>query len=223
MSQVIVFDVNETLLDVRALAPHFERIFGETAVVEKWFAQVLMTSFVSAVTNRYTDFGAVGRHALEMVAARQNVKLTDDDKNQIMGGMLNLPPHPEAPESLKRLKGAGLRLAALTNSASKAAHTQLTHAGLIDNFEQVLSVEAVQRFKPAAEVYRMAASRLGVEISQIRMVAAHDWDVTGAIRAGAAGAFVARPGMVLGPLSEKPDIIGQDLRQVADQILKVEI
>ena len=66
----------------------------------------------------------------------------------------------------------------------------------------------------------VAASELGVEISEIRLVAAHDWDVTGALRAGCRAAFVARPGMVLGPLAERPDISGRDLREVAEQILR---
>jgi 2-haloacid dehalogenase len=70
--------------------------------------------------------------------------------------------------------------------------------------------------------YRMAAESLGVEIGQVRLVAAHSWDVAGALRAGCAAAFVARPGMILDPLVERPDVVGVDLREVADRILEVE-
>jgi 2-haloacid dehalogenase len=86
-----------------------------------------------------------------------------------------------------------------------------------------LSVEAVRRFKPAAETYRMAAKELGVDIGDIRLVAAHDWDIAGALRAGCAAAFIARPGKVLGPSAERPDIVGKDLREVTDQILEKEL
>jgi 2-haloacid dehalogenase len=133
--------------------------------------------------------------------------------------MLTLPPHPEVPESLARLRAAGLRLATLTNSTAEVAEAQLTNAGLIDYFDQVLSVDAVRQFKPAIDTYRMAVRELGVARSDLQLVAAHDWDVAGALRAGWAAAFVARPGMVLGPLSERPDIVGRDLREVVDQIL----
>ncbi len=68
----------------------------------------------------------------------------------------------------------------------------------------------------------MAAESLGVEVAQVRLVAAHAWDVVGAMRAGCAAAFVARPGMVLNPLAERPDVVGADLREVADQILEIE-
>ena len=222
MSRVIVFDVNETLLDLSGLKPHFERVFGDANVLKQWFGQVLQSALVVTITDNYTDFGTVGRNALEMTAARHGVELSDDDLSQIVGSMLSLPPHPEVPESLERLRDAGLRLAALTNSSATAVDAQLTNAGLMDYFEQALSVDAVRRFKPSAEVYLMAAEKLNIDISNMRMVAAHDWDVTGAIRAGAVGAFVARPGMVLGPLSERPDIIGKDMSEVADQIIEVE-
>jgi 2-haloacid dehalogenase len=126
-------------------------------------------------------------------------------------------------ESLSRLRDADLRLATLTNSTTQAARAQLSNAGLIDYFEMILSVEAVRRFKPAAETYRMAAKELGVDIGDIRLVAAHDWDIAGALRAGCAAAFIARPGKVLGPSAEQPDIVGKDLREVTDQILEKEL
>ena len=37
------------------------------------------------------------------------------------------------------------------------------------------------------------------------------------------GAFIARPGMVLDPLAPRPDIVGADLRAVADRILATEL
>jgi 2-haloacid dehalogenase len=38
MARVIVFDVNETLLDPRALAPPFARVFGDAGARRDWFA-----------------------------------------------------------------------------------------------------------------------------------------------------------------------------------------
>lgn len=53
----------------------------------------------------------------------------------------------------------------------------------------------------------------------VRLVAAHSWDVSGALAAGARAAFVARPGMVLSPLGPQPDIVGADIADVVAQIL----
>lgn len=219
MKGVIVFDVNETLLDLQALDPLFRRVFGDAAVRQEWFGLVVQSALVATITDAYVDFGTVGGGALDVTASRRGISLSDEDRAEILGGMLTLPPHPEVPESLERLRDAGLRLATLTNSTARVAEAQLLNAGLRGFFERVLSVEAVRRFKPAAETYHMASRELGVETGDILLVAAHDWDIAGALRAGCTAAFIARPGMVLGPLDERPDIVGQDLREVADQIL----
>jgi len=217
--EVCVFDVNETLLDLGAMGPHFERIFGDPQVRRLWFGQLLQSALVSTVTGVYTDFGRVGMAALDMTAERAGVRLTDDDRDAVREQMTRLPPHPEVAGALTRLRDAGVRLASLTNSTLRVAEAQLGNAGIIDLFEQVLSADTVRRLKPAPEPYRMAAERLGVGVGEVRLVAAHSWDVAGALRAGCAAAFVARPGAVLDPLVERPDIVGADLDEVAGQVL----
>ena len=219
---VCVFDVNETLLDLGSLDPHFEEVFGDAGVRRAWFLQLLQSAFVATITGAYSDFGTVGGSALQMVAEREGVSLSDENRRRILGGMRELPPHPEVTESLERLRDAGLRLATLTNSTQQVAETQMQNSGLQGYFEQILSADTVRRLKPAPEPYRMAAERLGVEVKGVRLVAAHAWDVAGALRAGCAAAFIARPGMVLDPLVERPDVVGVDLREVVDRILEAE-
>jgi 2-haloacid dehalogenase len=222
MARVCVFDVNETLLDLGALDPHFERAFGNAGVRRVWFLQLLQSALVATVTGAYSDFGTIGGAALEMVAEREGVGLSVEDRQKILGGMRELPPHPEVAKSLDRLCKADLRLATLTNSTKQVAEAQMENSGLRHYFEQILSADDVKRLKPAPEPYYMAAENLGVEVGEVRLVAAHAWDVAGALRAGCAAAFVARPGMVLDPLAERPDVVGADLRDIADQILKIE-
>ena len=219
MARVSVFDVNETLLDLGALDHRFGRVFGDAAVRWEWFQQVLQSALVATVTGSYSDFGTVGGAALEMTAARRGMGLSDEDRGDILGGMRELPPHPEVPEALDRLHDAGIRLAALTNSTEEVANAQLSNAGIADRFEQILSADTVKRLKPAPEPYRAAAKSLGIGIEEVRLVAAHAWDVAGAMRAGCAAAFVARPGMVLDPLVQMPDVVGSDLNEVASLII----
>lgn len=222
MPRICVFDVNETLLDLRALDPHFARVFGDADVRQAWFNQMLQNAFVATITGPYRDFGTLGAGALDMVAARRGVTIPPEDKNAILGEMRRLPPHAETVDALARLRQAGLRLVALTNSTSQVAEAQLANAGLSGYFERIFSADAVQRLKPAPEPYRMVADRMGVAIGDLRLIAAHAWDIAGALRAGCAAAFVARTGMVLDPLVEGPDVVGTDLLEVAERILERE-
>lgn len=222
MPKVVIFDVNETMLDLHALDPHFARVFGDVNVRRLWFQQFVQNFLLTIVLSRYVDFGTIGLGALDMVAERLGRKLADDDRRQILGAIRELPPYPEVREGLERLKAAGFRLGTLTNSTKQVAEAQMKNASLTDMFEQVLSADEVKRLKPAAEPYRMAAERFGVPISEVRLVAAHAWDIAGALGAGCKAAFVARPGMVLDPVHEPPDIVGRDLREVAAKIVATE-
>jgi 2-haloacid dehalogenase len=222
MSKVIVFDVNETLLDLSPLEPQFRRLFGRADVMHGWFRSLLHSSLVATLVDTYSDFGALAGAALDLVASQQRVRLTDADRREVLDTMKQLPPHPEARRGIERLLAAGFRLATLTNSPEPMLAAQMSNSGLGDLFERLLSVDQVRKFKPAPEPYRMAAKELGVEIGQIRLVAAHDWDVYGALSAGCRGAYIARQGKAYHPLYEKPDITGRDLVDVADQIVQMD-
>ena len=220
MKRICVFDVNETLLDLAALDPLFERAFGDAAVRKLWFNQMLQSAFVATITDAYVTFGEAAAAALGMTEERQGVEVSDEYRQEILGGLRGLPTHPEVPASLDRLREAGFRLATLTNSTQEVAEAQIENAGLADRFEQVLSADTAKRLKPAPAPYRMAARSLGVPERDMRLVAAHAWDVAGALRAGCAAAFVAR--QPYDPLVERPDVYGVDLAEVADGIIEAE-
>lgn len=219
MAATIVFDVNETLLDLQVLRTPFEQAFGDPAARGEWFGQLLQLALVVTVTDTYRDFKTLAGEALDVVATRREVDLDGEARSSILGMIVQLPPHPDVPAGLDRLRAAGFKLATLTNSPPATVEAQLTNAGLIDRFDRVMSVDPTRRFKPHPAPYRMTSQELGVDSTDLWMVAAHDWDIAGAQAAGCATAFIARPGMVLGPLQKKPDLIGPDLASVTDQIL----
>ena len=220
MKRVCVFDVNETLLDLAALDPLFERVFGDASVRRLWFNQMLQSAFVGTMTDAYATFGEAAGAALKMTEERSGVEISDEDRREILGGLRELPPHPEVPDSLDRLRNAGFRLATLTNSTQEVAEAQVENAGLAGRFEQILSADTAKRLKPAPAPYRMAARALEIPERGMRLVAAHAWDVAGALRAGCAAAFVAR--QPFDPLVERPDVVGADLAEVADGIIAAE-
>jgi 2-haloacid dehalogenase len=222
MTKVIAFDVNETLLDLSSLDAAFEDLFGSAALRGQWFAQMLQLSFVGGLTGRYVDFTTAQHAALHMLAERHGRAIAADQATALVSRMSSLPAHPEVADALRRLHSAGPTMVALTNSPEAVAEAQLTNAGIRDYFDAAISADSVRHLKPAPEPYLAVARRCEVDIADVRLVAAHSWDVSGALAAGCNAAFVARPGMVLSPLSPTPDIVGADIAEVVDKIIAID-
>ncbi len=220
MRPILLFDVNETLLDLRALDPLFDDVLGDAALRPAWFAQMLQLSFVGGLTGEYVNFTAAQTAALTMIAQRAGVHVAADRAALIVDAMSNLPPHHEVPDALSRLSGAGFRMATLTNSVGSVAKAQIENAGIRDHFEFVLSADTVSILKPNPAPYRMAAGEFGVTTSDTCLIAAHSWDISGALAAGCRAAFVQRPGAVLSPIGAQPELIGQNLTDVAELLVK---
>ena len=219
MKPVLVFDVNETLLDVGALKSPFERIFGTSDVLREWFSAVVLYSQTVSIIDEYQGFSDLAKNALHMVASAKNVRLSDTDEREVLEGMLSLPAHTEVAGALKSLSVAGFRLAALTNSTNTAAVAQLKNSGLLHFFERVLSVDAVRRFKPAPETYAYASSELKTLPAEMIMIASHPWDIRGAIHAGLHGAFLNRAGTSWFGREATPEFTAQDLGQLAEALI----
>src|SRR5918994_1846287 len=83
--RVLVFDVNETMLDINALEPHFARAFGEGQVLREWFSTLLLYSNVASLAGPYSDFGTIAGAALGMVAEARGVRLAPEDRDRILG------------------------------------------------------------------------------------------------------------------------------------------
>lgn len=218
---IIVFDVNETLLDIATLEPLFARLFGDKQILREWFAQLVLYSQTMTLSGLYTPFGGLGVGALQMTADIHEITLTGDDIDELKERMSEMPAHPDAIPALTKLRDAGFRLVTLTNSASSPSPTPLEKAGLSEFFEQSFSVEKVAKFKPAPETYQMITKELAVEMSDLCLVACHLWDTIGAQAAGCQGAFLKRPYNAMLPASNvpTPDFVASDLVTLAEQII----
>jgi 2-haloacid dehalogenase len=218
---IIVFDVNETLLDITTLEPLFHRVFGDRQVLREWFSALVLYSQTMTLSGLYTPFGELGVGALRMTADIHQVGIEDDDIAELKERMGTMPAHPDAIPALTRLRDAGLRLVTLTNSASGASPTPLEKAGLSHFFERTFSIEETGKFKPAPETYHLVAKALSVETSDLCLVACHLWDTIGAQAAGCRGAFLTRPhnAILTAPGVPLPDLVAAELTDLADQII----
>src|SRR5258705_13327636 len=94
---LIVFDVNETLLDLETMVPTFERIFGEKSAMRLWFSNLIMYSAALTVAGRYVPFTDIGSAVMKMLADTRGIKLGDKDKRELTEKFSTMPPHPEVP------------------------------------------------------------------------------------------------------------------------------
>lgn len=212
--RALVFDVNETLLDLGELDPWFDGVLGPGARGE-WFSLAIHTALVTTVTGSYENFADIGAACFASVAARRNRPAGPEALDHLRGAMAALRPHPDVAPALTALREHGYRLAALTNNPLAMVRAQLGGAGLTPLFDALLSADEVRRLKPAPEPYRYAASRLGVEPGEMMLVAAHGWDCAGALAAGVRAAFVARPGRQELPAGPRPDLVVPGMAELA--------
>lgn len=190
----LVFDVNETLLSLAPMRAVCAELLDDADAVATWFARLLHGSLVANHLDAFRTFEAVAATELQRLAAARGVVVDDEAARRAATTMRRLPAHDDVVPGLEALRANGHRLVAFTNGSSEAVAAQLAHAGLAGLVDPALSVDLGHRFKPHQQAYRTLAEALEVPARELTMVAAHDWDVAGARRAGLRGVFVQRGG-----------------------------
>ncbi|WP_413699560.1 haloacid dehalogenase type II [Psychromonas sp. KJ10-10] len=216
---VILFDINETVLDLSALKPKFKYYLGEDSYMDTWFSMLLHSSTVCMITDVKTDFKCLAKAALDALSGRLKITLSQDDCDDIIGTLASLPAHNDIKPALLKLREADFKLVAFSNSSLALLSSQLKNAQLECFFDEVISVESAGTFKPSQEAYQFAVKKFNVPPYFIRLVATHDWDTHGALSAGLKAAFIDRLGYPYNPEYQKPNIIGNTMDQIAEQII----
>lgn len=209
---VLLFDVNGTLTDTAAIGEPWHRPeLGRAAL-----AAAVQTATVDALTGHYRPFADHLRAAIEAEAQVRGLdrSLLDAATERAAA----LPAHDDADAALAQLASAGHRLAVLTNSGAESGRRTLEAAGLARHFEAILGVDAVGTYKPHASTYEHALASIGAAAGDVMLVAAHQWDVTGARRAGLRTGWIARDGEPLSSAAERPDVRATSLADLADQL-----
>jgi 2-haloacid dehalogenase len=216
---LVVFDVNETLLDLQTMEPIFERIFGERQAMRLWFANFIMYSAALTVAACYVPFTEIGSAVMKMLADTKSIQITDADKKELTDKFSTMPPHREVPAALRKLRDAGFRLFTLTDNLPEVQTRQHEHGGIVDLFERRFSADGVKHHKPSRQAYAYVERELGVEPCQLCLIACHTWDTLGAVAAGWEAALIKRLGNDVLGVGPQPQIVGDDLSDVAGQLI----
>jgi 2-haloacid dehalogenase len=218
---LIVFDVNETLLDLEAMQPTFDQIFDDPAAMRLWFAGLITYSEALTFAGVYVPFTDIGAAVLRMLGVTRGITIGERQGAELTRRFASMPPHREVPSALRRLRQRGFRLFTLTDNTLEISGAQLEKAGVIGLFERRFSVDqSVRRHKHAPEAYRWVAEELGVEQRNTCLVAYHVWDTIGASAAGWQAGLILRPGNAPLDVGPQPDYVGDDLDAIADQLIQ---
>lgn len=210
MTELVVFDVNETLSDLSPL----DEVFAEVGLAgqrEAWFASVLRDGFALALTGQQETFATIAHAA---AVSRGGVAAAD----RVLGAFMELSVHPDVVEGLLGLRSAGRRLVTLSNGGTGVAERLLERAGVRAEFDALLTVEDAPLWKPAASAYEHALQQCEVAAQDAVLVAVHPWDVHGAQRAGMRGCYLNRDGGSWPSWLPEPDLEIQDLTRLASLI-----
>jgi 2-haloacid dehalogenase len=221
---VLVFDVNETLIDLDSMNPLFARVFGDKQVMREWFGHLVMYAMTITLSGIYQDFWTLGAGLFRMVGAIHGVDIKPEDLDALKIAVKTMPAHPDCEEGLTLLRNAGFRMVTLTNSPpTPGDRSPLENAGLDRFFERQFNIQAARAYKPAPAVYHMVAQELDVTPADCCMVASHVWDTVGAQSVGMAGALITRPGNAPLPVHglPQPNAVGSSLPDLARDMIKL--
>jgi 2-haloacid dehalogenase len=215
---VVAFDVIETLASLEPLRDRLAAAGQPPGLLEAWYTRTIRDGMALSVTGDYVAFTDVAAVALRGLT---RYSISDEQVAHVMAGFAELPAYPDALPAVQRLSEAGLPVVCLTNGAAELISAFVARTGLGPWVDRVISVAEVFRWKPASVVYRYAAEVMDVAPERMALVAAHDWDCHGAKRAGLMTGWVSRQSGGFGALFASPDVTGQDLTEVAAQLLEL--
>ena len=154
-----------------------------------------------------------------MLADTRSIKIGSGDKKELTERVFTMPPHPEVPAALRKLRDAGFRLFTLTDNLLEVQTRQLEHGGIVDLFERRFSADGVKHHKPSRQACAYVERELQVETSRLCLIACHTWDTLGAVAAGWEAALIKRVGNDVLGVGPQPQIVGNDLNDVADRLI----
>jgi len=209
-----VFDAYGTLFDYTSAAAHCLDLLGSKfeRLNALWREKQLQYTWLRSLQGQYVDFWHVTGDALDF--ALETLEIHDVTlHDRLMNLYLTLDVFPEVPSMLERLKASGIRTAILSNGSAAMLDAVVRNAKIDRLLDAVLSVDAVEIYKPHPNVYRLASDRLGIEARAISFQSSNAWDAYAASAFGMRVVWCNRYGQRPERLPGAPD---REVRSLAE-------
>jgi len=221
MAITLAFDVYGTLIDTHGVILALEQHLGERAAAfsQTWREKQLEYSFRRGLMQNYRNFAVCTRQALDYTCAHYKVSLSGAEREALLDAYKSLPAFDDVETGLSKAKEAGFRMYAFSNGSAEAVEGLLTHAGIRDYFQDVVSTDELRSFKPNPAVYSHFLRRSGATGAGAWLISSNPFDVIGAISAGMRAAWVQRTEAALfDPWEIEPTLTVKGLSLLSDHI-----
>lgn len=204
------------IFDPRGVAARVKAIVGDKgeAFAAQWSAKLFGYSWLETAAGRYRDFRTTADAALRHTAAAMQVTLSDAERATLVGAYDALDVWPDVRPALETLRGAGIRLAFLSNLGADSLTANMRRNDIAHYFDAPLSTDRVSAFKPSPKAYAMALDAWDIPREQIGFAAFGGWDAVGATWFGYRTAWVNRFGVPAEPLGVEPAITSRGIEGV---------
>jgi 2-haloacid dehalogenase len=213
--KAIAFD-GFPIIDPRPVFARVEAVFpGRGAELSNaWRTRQFEYTWLRTLSGNYADFWQVTEQALVFAARAHQLDMSPAQQKQLMATYLDLKVWPDVAVALTMLKGAGIKMAFLSNFTADMLDAAMRNSGLEGIFEPHLSTDLVKAFKPDPRAYQMGVDAFGVPKEEILFAAFAGWDAAGAKRFGYPTFWVNRANAPLEELGVAPDGTGTGLQDL---------
>jgi 2-haloacid dehalogenase len=215
--KAVAFDAF-SVFDPRPVAALCETLFpgrgGDLAAT--WRARQFEYTWLRTVSRRYANFERVTADALTYAVTMLKLEASAEQRAQLQQAYFALKAWPDAAAALAQLKSRGLRLALLSNFTPAMLDGCVKASGLDGVFEQALSTDAAQTFKPDPRAYALGVDRLKLPREAILFAPFAGWDAAGGKSFGYRTFWLDRTGLPPEELGATPDATGANLKDLLD-------
>lgn len=218
MIEAVVFDAYGTLFDVHSVVDACNNAFPDKGdqISQVWRQKQLEYTWLRALMHRYTDFEEVNRDALKYTLKQLNLEHDNDPIETMLSAYLQLEPYREVAQALQMLRPR--KLAILSNGTLNMLESVVRFSGFTTYFDKILSVDALQTYKPDPQVYQLAVETLGFSKEQILFVSSNGWDVAGSKAFGFTVGWINRQENTVEELGVRPDYEVTNLMELVEAL-----
>lgn len=210
----VIFDANSVVPEVETVFPGKGAEFARI-----WRTKQFEYCYLRTITGRFADFAAVTEDALVYAAEVMHLDLTSDTRQRLLNAYLTLKPWPDAADGLRKLRAAGVRIITISVFSGRMLRANAEHAGIADLFDELLSTEVNQSYKPDPRAYALGMESLHLRKDEIVFAAFGAWDAYGAKSFGYPTFWVNRLNVPAEELGLKADGTSPDIQGLLDFVL----